>query len=179
MTLEAKATLLWFFGAALGVLVLLARFQKPSAENAARPFPTVVAVSLASVATSLLAVGVVSGTLSTHLVQIAPLLMVLALLMGMPNAGQPAAQAVLSFWLTTMAGIWLFLLGLSRFLTGTFSTAEVLLTVVIGMACAAGLAANARAGRLSVIKKVSIIAVAAGLQSLALWLSYQPIIIGR
>jgi hypothetical protein len=137
------------------------------------------AVSLASVALALIVVGVVSGTLRTHLVQIAPLLLLLALLPRAWALTPVAAAAVLSWWLVTMAGIWLFLLGLSRFLTGRFSPTEIFLTLVIGVACLVGLSASGRAGSVPLIKRLPTMMLAAGLQSLALWLSYQPIVIGR
>lgn len=137
------------------------------------------AVALVTVALALIVVGVVSGTLRTHLVQIAPLVLLLALLPEKRAVILVAAAAVLSWWLVTMAGIWLFLLGLSRFLTGRFSPREVVLTLVIGGACLVGLSATGRAGTTPLTMRLSTIVLAAGLQSLALWLSYQPIVTGR
>jgi hypothetical protein len=131
------------------------------------------------VAAALIAVGLVSGTLPTHLVQISPLVLVLVLLGLAPRLGSVVAAAVLSFWLVTMVGIWLYLLGLSRFLTGTFSPTEIALTVVIGGASLVGLTASSRVGDLSLIARVPAIVLGVGIQALALWISYQPIITGR
>jgi len=180
MTLEAKAAILAILAIGLAiVLQLWPRSRISTKANAARGFPVMLAVPLASVALALIVVGVVSGTLRNHLVQIAPLVLLLVLL---PRAGAlipVAAAAVLSWWLVTMAGIWLSLLGLSRFLTGRFSPTEVFLTLVIGVACLVGLSASGRAGSMPLIKRLPTIMLAAGLQSMALWLSYQPIVIGR
>jgi len=181
MTLEAKATILWILAVGLAlVLQIWTGSRTPTkARAAARRFPGLIAVCLASVALALIAVGVVSGTLRTHLVQVSPLVLLLALLARAPALGSTAAAAVLSFWLVTMAGIWLFLLGLSRFLTGTFSPTEIFLTLFIGLACLTGLSAHARSGNLPLRTSVPTIVLAAGLQALALWLSYRPTIIGR
>jgi hypothetical protein len=180
MTLEAKATILWILAVGLAlVLQVWPESTTSTKANAARRFPGLIAVSLASVALALTAVGVVSGTLRTHLVQISPLVLLLALLPRAPALGSVAAASALSFWLVTMAGIWLFLLGLSRFLTGTFSLTEIFLTLVISLACLAGLAVHRRAGKMPLRTRVPTIVLVAGVQSLALWLSYQPIIIGR
>jgi len=180
MTLEAKATILAILAVGLAfVLQAWPRSKISTKANAARGFPVTIAVSLASVALALIVVGVVSGTLRTHLVQIAPLALLLASRPRSPALISVAAAAVLSWWLVTMAGIWLFLFGLSRFLTGRFSPTEIVLTLVIGVACLIGLSASGRAGGIPLTKRLLTILLAAGLQSLALWLSYQPIVAGR
>jgi hypothetical protein len=180
MTLETKATILWILAVGLAVaLQILPRSRVSTNATVARRLPGLIAVSLASVALALIVVGVVSGTLRTHLVQISPIVLLLALLPGGRPLVSAATAAVLSWWFVTMSGIWLFLLGLSQFLTGRFSTTEILLTVVIGVACLTGLSASRRAETISLRTRVPTILLSAGLQSLALWLSYQPIITGR
>ena len=180
MTFEAKAAILAILAVGLAVVLEVWPRSRTSTKAIAAPrFPVLIAVSLASVALALIVVGVVSGTLRTHLVQIAPLVLLLVLLPRAWALTPVAAAAVLSWWLVTMAGIWLFLLGLSRFLTGRFSPTEIVLTLVIGVACLVGLSAGARAGSMPLNRKLPTIVLAAGLQSLALWLSYQPIVIGR
>ena len=182
MTLETKTIILWILASGL-VLVFGVRGgagERIHPHQRRSGLLGLVAASNAVVAGALVIVGLVSGTLRIHLVQISPLLLVLALFTSPPQWWGAAAASVLSFWLVTMAGIWLFLLGLSRFLSGTFSSAEVILTVVIGVASLAGLvAANSKARHLSPMTSVPIVLVAAGLQSLALWFSYQPLIMGR
>ena len=180
MTLQAKATILAVLAVGL-TLVLQAwpRSKASTRENVAREFPALLAISLATVALGLIVVGVVSGTLRSHLVQIAPLVLLLACLSRSRTLGSVAAAAVLSWWLVTMTGIWLFLLGLSRFLSGRFAPTEILLTLVIGVACLVGLSASVRAGTMPFAMRLPTIVLAAALQSLALWLSYQPTVMGR
>jgi len=180
MTLEIKATILGIIAGGIAVMLGMWPTSRRTSDTHERlRFPSLVAISLAVVSAALIAVGLVSGTLTTHLVQILPVVIVLTLLAGSPQWGSAAAGSVLSFWLVTMVGIWLFLLGLSRFLTGTFSPTEITLTVVIGVASLVGLAANGRTGGLSLTTRVPAAVVAAGLQALALWFSYQPIVTGR
>src|SRR4030095_956130 len=177
MTLEAKATILWIFAVGLAVVLqILPRSRISTNATVARRLPGLIAVSLASVALALTVVGVVSGTLRTHLVQISPIVLLLALLPLARPLVSAAAAAVLSWWFVTMSGIWLFLLGLSRFLTGRFSPTEVILTIVIVVACLTGLSMSRRAETIPLTTRLATIMFAAGLQSFALWLSYQPII---
>jgi hypothetical protein len=180
MTLGAKATILWIFAVGPAVVLqILPRSRISTNTTVARRLPGLIAVSLASVALALIVVGVVSDTLRTHLVQISPIVLLLALLPRVRPLVSAAAAAVLSWWIVTMSGIWLFLLGLSRFLTGRFSPTEILLTIVIGLACLAGLSASRRTETIPLRTRLATILFAAGLQSLALWLSYQPMITGR
>ena len=105
-------------------------------------------ISLLGTAAALLVVGLVSGTLIRHLVQVAPLVLVLiAARRWKPAVGAWAAVSVLSFWMVVMVLIWLFLLGLSRVTEGDFTVIEVALTVVIGAFSAAGIVSGIRAGR--------------------------------
>lgn len=180
MTLEAKGVVLAIFAVGLAlVLQVWPRSMMSTKADAARGIPVMMAASLASVALALIVVGLVSGTLLTHLVQIVPLVLLLALLSRARALILVAAAALLSWWLVTMAAIWLFLLGVSRFLTGRFSPAEIFLTLVIGVACLVGLSAGGRTATMPLGMRVLTIVLAAGLQSLALWVSYQPIVIGR
>jgi magnesium-transporting ATPase (P-type) len=180
MTFETKTAILWIVASGLVLVLGVRRGGRPHSEQTPSGRHGLVAASIAVVAGALVVVGLVSDTLRIHLVQILPLVLVLALVSSPPQWWAAAAASVLSFWLVTMVGIWLFLLGLSRFLSGTFSPTEVVLTGVIGVASLAGLVvANSKARHLSLITTVPIVLVATGLQSLALWFSHQPLIIGR
>jgi hypothetical protein len=180
MTLQAKATILAILAVGLALALQISPRSRTSTwANVPRGFPVMITASLATVALALILVGVVSGTLRSHLVQIAPIVLLLVCLPRSRTLICVAATAVLSWWLVTMAGIWLFLLGLSRFLTGRFSSTEIFLTLVIGVACLVGLSASGRARTMSLTTRLPTLVLAAGLQSLALWLSYQPIVMGR
>jgi hypothetical protein len=115
-----------------------------------------------------------------HLVQIAPLVLALALSVRRPTPGVAAAAPLFAFWFLIMGGIWLFLLGLARVFTGTFSPTEITLTLIIGAASLAGLAAAHRRGTsMTVAGRVVTVLVFAGLQFAALWLSVQPFVARR
>ena len=127
-------------------------------------------------------VGAVSHTLRIHLVQITPLVLVLVLLALRSEWGVTAAAPLFAFWLITMGFIWLFLLGVSRFLTGRFSNVEIALTLVIGLASLVGLAGECRHMRpRATIHPMQIAAMFlfGGVQTVAMWLSYQPFIAMR
>src|SRR6185503_17523256 len=135
---------------------------------------------LAVVAASLLVVGVVSHTLVRHGVQTAPLVVALGLLAWRPAWGVTAAAPLFGFWLLIMGAIWLFLLGVARLVSGTFTPVETTLTLIIGAACLLGLGATFRRGTtLAVVATVCTVAAFALLQFAAMWLSMQPYIARR
>jgi hypothetical protein len=124
---------------------------------------------------SLLLVGVVSGTIIRHAIQVLPVLFAGVAIMVDPSWGRFAPIPVLAFWLFIMLLIWLFLLGLANVITGQFSPAEVSLTVAIGLASAVGLAASARGTRHSRWPAaVATLLIFGALQIGAMWLSLQP-----
>jgi hypothetical protein len=92
----------------------------------------------------------------------------------------PGSLPLFLFWLAIMIAIWLFLLGWARIVSGHFFPAEIAMTIVIGVACAGGLAVSTRwrtgtraltAGFLTVLF--------GGLQLLSFRLSLIPYIAGR
>ena len=131
--------------------------------------------ALAAVIVALLLVGVVSHTPVRHTIQVAPAAAVLAVALARVAWARFAAVAVFVFWLFIMSLIWLWLLGIARVITGTFTGAEVTLTVVIGLASAAGLVAAARARDASRWPaRLAAFLVFAALQVGAMWLSLRP-----
>jgi hypothetical protein len=114
------------------------------------------------------------------MVQTAPLLLALIVIALNPDAGVNVAAPLFAFWLLIMGGIWLFLLGIAPVFTGTFSTTEILLTVVIGAASIAGLVQSYRpeSTRSTAVRQTMVVVFCA-LQSAALWISYLPAIAGR
>jgi hypothetical protein len=103
-----------------------------------------VLVSLLGVIISLLLVGVVSGTPLRHLVQVTPGAIVLMAVWRRSSWAIYGAIAIFLLWLTLMTFIWLFLLGIARLITGTFSPVEIALTISIGAFCLIGLASSFR-----------------------------------
>jgi hypothetical protein len=135
---------------------------------------TVVRALISTIA-SLLAVGIVSHTPLRHLIQVSPAVAVLtATLLRAPWAAF-AALPIFLFWLLIMVAIWLFLLGLARIVNGTFSPAEIGLTLAIGVSCLWGMFAALRAPRSpGSLPRVIAAVVFAALQVGAMWLSLSP-----
>ncbi len=109
----------------------------PSARQA-------VALSLGGLAACLLTVGEVSDTLVRHVIQIAPVLAALLAVRWRPAWGAYAAIPVFGFWIFLAGVIWLYLLGVTKIISGHFSTTEILLTVLMVVLGAAGTVAALR-----------------------------------
>jgi hypothetical protein len=89
---------------------------------------------LATLVVALLCVGIVSHTFARHVVQVIPPVVALVIVLRGSNFGPAAAAPIFTFWLGVMANIWMFLLGIARIFTGTFTLIEIALTLVIGIA---------------------------------------------
>jgi hypothetical protein len=136
--------------------------------------------SLLTLCISLLVVGVVSGTVLRHVVQVVPV--VVAFVAGLRRGDLRGAAAipVFVFWLFIMALIWLYLLGIANIVSGTFPPDEIVLTVVIGLACVVGLGSTVRKpGRTGWAMKAGVFVAIAALQIGAMWLSFRPFIAER
>jgi hypothetical protein len=107
---------------------------------------TLLAISLAVMIVALLCVGVVSRTIVRHIVQAMPAVIALILVARVSPLAPSAAAPICTFWLGVMINIWLFILGIARIFSGTFSTVEIVLTIVIAAASAAGILAIVRSG---------------------------------
>jgi hypothetical protein len=142
--------------------------------SAPRQWPSV--VGLGGLIVALLAVGVVSGTLIRHLIQVAPPALALILVAGGSSHGRSAALPILTFWAALMAVIWTFLLGLTRIIGGRFTAGEIGLTIAIAAVCLAGLAGGARpTANLSRPRRIATALAFGLLQLAALWVSLQPL----
>jgi hypothetical protein len=105
---------------------------------------TLLAISLAVLIVALMCVGVVSHTIARHIVQAVPAVIALVLVARRSPLAPSAAAPICTFWLSVMINIWLFILGMVRIFSGTFSTIEIVLTIVIAAASAAGILAIVR-----------------------------------
>ena len=105
---------------------------------------TLLAISLAVLIIALMCVGVVSRTIVRHIVQAIPAVIALTLVARTSPLGPSASAPICTFWLGVMINIWLFILGIARIFSGTFSTVEIVLTIVIAAASAAGILAIVR-----------------------------------
>lgn len=124
---------------------------------------------------ALMVVGVVSHGTLRHIVQTAPLWVVILLGTRRSELSKWAALPCFVFWLLLMIAIWLYLLGLARIVSGTFSTTEIVMTVIVGLAALAGIANAIRmkTGTAPVLAVVFVLLLAA-LQIGAFWLSLKP-----
>ena len=145
-----------------------------------RPTPRGVLACLGGLALALLLVGVVSGTLLRHVVQIVPILLAGAILTRRPALGAYTALPVFGFWLFVCVMIWLFLLGVSRLENGTYSPIEILLTVVMAGCSVVGAANCVAAGRaLRASARVLAVILFLVIQLAAMWVSFLKPIANR
>jgi hypothetical protein len=155
------------------------RRSSPTGMDAPRGRSTL-EFALLAIAVALVLVGVVSGTIIRHVVQLAPVLVAGVVALRRPAWSRFAAIPVFAFWLFIMVLIWLHLLGLAHVITGQFKPAEVVLTVVIGLACVVGLGvASRRSTGASWHSAVLAFVLFSALQVTAMWVSLQPLFATR
>lgn len=124
---------------------------------------------------SLYIVGAVSNGVLRHIVQTLPLWFPIVLGLRRRELAKYAALPCFVIWLALMILIWLFLLGWARLLSGRFTPVEIILTLVIGASCIAGLRIGFRwRTSLSWSKASSTAAIFAILQVAALRISFLP-----
>ena len=125
-----------------------------------------VAICLAGIAVALVLVGAVSHTIPRHLVQIVPLILGAGLVLGRNPSASYAAVGLCAFWAVIMGLIWLYLLGLSGVVSGTYSAVEIALTVVIAVFSVLGILRGTRADKqISGMRVPVLIAVAFVIQA--------------
>ena len=95
------------------------------------PIERVMRFCLLGISVSLLMVGLVSGTFIRHIIQIAPMLLLAAVIRRNNDYNLAAGLSFLAFWLFIMVSIWLFLFGIARIVTGHYSLAEIILTIIM------------------------------------------------
>ena len=118
-----------------------------------------VAACLGGVAVSLLLVGIVSGIFISHVVQVVPALVALMAVAKRIAMGPFAATPIFAWWLLIMVLIWLYVAGVSMLFTGSFSVAEITLTVFIGLFCGLGLSSSVREKpKAGIVSRVSALA---------------------
>lgn len=137
--------------------------------------PRALAIYVAALAAALLLVGLVSATPLRHLIQATPPAIAVVLLSRNVRWAPYAALAICGFWLLIMGLIWLYLLGLARVVTGTFTPSEIVLTIAIGAASLLGIAVVLLdRPRVTLASGVLGFVCFALLQIAAVWVSVQP-----
>ena len=141
---------------------------------------SIVMASLAGLAIALLVVGLVSGTVLRHVVQIVPIAAALAFVSRRPAIGAFAALPVSVFWIFIVSLIWLFLMGLSRIANGHDTLAEILSTFVMAICCVCGVVRAIPMARSAPgAARVVTFAGFAALQIAAMWIRFTPSIANR
>jgi hypothetical protein len=132
-----------------------------------------VAGCLIGLAAALLLVGVVSGTLLRHVVQILPIAVAFVVVRRRPAWGAYAALPIFLFWILVVVLIWLFLLGLSRIASGHYTVIEIVSTFVMAACSVAGSVKCVALGRsLPAGSRVAAFLLFAALQVAAMWVSF-------
>ena len=140
----------------------------------------VVSTCLAGLVASLLLVGVVSGTLIRHVVQVLPILAAAVVVMRRPDWGAYAAVPIFLFWLFIVVLIWLFLLGISRLANGQYTAIEIVCTMFMAAFAAVGVGASPRLGmKLRMGGRIATVVVFAMLQVAAMWASFLKPVVNR
>jgi hypothetical protein len=144
-------------------------------EPAQRRFRKLVGSCLLIVA-ALLLVGVVSRGILRHVVQTAPLWIAVVLGARRSVLTRWAALPPLVFWLVLMIVLWMHLLGLVGWITGSFSPIEIVLTVVVAAAALVGIrqARAVPAAKASSPGALAVVLGVAVLQLLAFRWSFLP-----
>jgi hypothetical protein len=144
-----------------------------------RDFRILVACCVSTIV-ALLVVGAVSHGVLRHIVQTSPLW--ISIVLGIRRSGwiKWAALPCFVFWLILMILIWLFLLGWARIVSGTFSSTEIAMTLIVGLASVVGIvrALSLRAGVGAWLAIATVLLVAV-LQVTAFRLSLLPAIAHR
>lgn len=99
----------------------------------------ILAVCCIATIAALLVVGAVSHGVIRHIVQTAPLWIAVVLAARRSGWSKWAALPCFVLWLLLMINIWMLLLGLPHFLSGTFSPTEMAMTVIVGLAALVGI----------------------------------------
>ena len=143
--------------------------------------PQLIAIyCLAIILALTLGVGLATGLVLRHLVQTLPLWA--AVVFGFRRSSVAAwiAAPCFLFWLVLIVVIWAFLLGIAHVINGTFQPIEIAMTIVVALACLAGLLGVARSrSSLSVATKAVLFILMAVLQFACFRISFLPSIANR
>jgi len=127
---------------------------------------------LSGVAGCLLVVGIESGTFLQHVLQIAPIGIVLAFAIRREAWTAPAAVGLFGCWAFFMGLIWVYLAGVKTFFTGTYTLLEIASTILISGFCIGGIVASRTAEQTMGRERRILISIGfVVLQLVVMWLS--------
>ena len=141
--------------------------------------PRVVSSCLLGLAAALTVVGLASGTVLRHGVQIIPMLVALGVSTRRPTWGAYAAVPIFALWIFIVVLIWAYLLGLAKVITGQFEPVEIICTIFMGGFSAVGIVKAISLGRPFQARLLGLFVVFAALQVVALQVSFLPAIAQR
>ncbi|HEX7286317.1 MAG TPA: hypothetical protein VF532_09050 [Candidatus Angelobacter sp.] len=121
----------------------------------------------------------VSHLVVRHIIQVIPAAIAAIFVAKGGRAGRYAALPIFVSWLLIMLAIWLFLLGIARIVSGTFTPAEIALTVVIGVCSLWGVVVVLRQPRAPLLLAIIYFVGFAALQFLGLRISLLPAFVRR
>jgi hypothetical protein len=120
-------------------------------------------------------VGYVSHGVLRHIVQTAPLWIIVIAGFGNSDLTKWVALPCFVLWLVLMSLIWLFLLGIAHVISGTFSPIEVAMTLEVGTAVIAGIVTALRwKTKVTAMVSTALFIGVLALQVLALRISFLP-----
>ena len=135
---------------------------------------------LAIILALVLGVGLASNLVVRHLVQTAPLWAGVVFGFRRARATSWVVLPLFLFWLLLMSLIWSYLLGISHLLSGRFSSIEIAMTVIVGVASLSGILSFARAKSFLSPLSAAILSVLMGaIQVVCFRLSFLPAIAHR
>jgi hypothetical protein len=138
------------------------------------------ACCLAIILALVLGVGLASNLVVRHLVQTAPLWAGVVLGLRRSRYVSWVGLPLFAFWLFLMSLIWAYLLGISQLLSGNFSSTEIAMTIIVGVASAIGIASFIRfKSFLSPLKAAGLFLAMALLQVICFRVSFLPSIAHR
>ncbi|MEO5741366.1 MAG: hypothetical protein ABIS29_12305 [Vicinamibacterales bacterium] len=130
-------------------------------------------ICLIGLGAALLLVGVVSGTVLRHVIQIVPIAAAAGVLARRPDWGAYAAVPIFIFWICIVGLIWLFLLGVFRIADGDYTLIEVGATVLMAGFCVVGVRRAISVGKaLPPLARLFAIVLFAFVQVGAMWVSF-------
>ena len=129
----------------------------------------------AALALAIAAVGPASHEVVRHLIQASPAVLACAIGLWRPGLLRWALAPIFLFWLLIAVLIWLSLAHIARVVTGTFSPAEIALTVAMAAAALFGLAQFPRRRRRTPVwLGLGVFLLALAIQVGAFAISIQP-----
>jgi hypothetical protein len=150
-----------------------------ASDDPSAPRSGLLSVCLFGLATALMVVGIESGLVIRHIVQIVPIVGALAVSLRQPRWAAYAAIPMFAIWLLVSGLIWSFLLGISRVLTGEFTPVEIACTIVMGASGLLGITASLVAARPFQARHLATVLLGFALQVAAVVISVQPAIAAR